>query len=629
MLLNRRRKETVERNFRGHVGWVLSLFLIGLGMKFRMVLKSDRPLPYLDQWDAEAVNTYLPYFNHTLSFTGLFKAHNEHRIVFTRIYDLVLLLLNGQWDSELQMAFNAIFHCAALAGFGWLMARVMGKENWPFIWLPLALALALPFAWENTLAGFQSQFYFLIIFALLTLWLLGTSEPWTRHWWLGVVCGVLGLFTMASGFMAAAAVAALCLAEVAREPRTWRRHLPTLLVCGGLTLAGLLLKANVPRHQILKAQSLLALQLSLGKNLAWPSVFQASVVPLNLLPLLLLAWMHFHSAERQSRAERMTLAIGLWGMLQAAAAAYARGGEMGYAPAWRYMDTESFIMIANCLSIVLLVRHYRQRLEWRPLWYAGFALWGVACISGLWYLTWRVDKWAIPTWEGNQAKRLAVTRAFMATDDPHVFDKVEELDLPHLNTSELMSLLRNNQIRQILPACARESLRVAHRGDSDGAFVTNGCSLSTNDPPTERSWGSFSGAGAAARGEFESVPVAASTLPFLEIPVAGDLGEPGLSLELIELQTGKVTPVKPLTAPGPKWANVYVKAPAGEFKVVARDESETKWFAFKEPRETGRLSYWARQMLKTWKYCLVAGVGFLLWSVVTFARQTFPSKERA
>src|ERR1700733_8428403 len=106
----------MDRNFRGDLGWVLSLFLIGLGMKFRMVLKSDSPLPYFDQWDAEAVNTYLPYFHHTLSLGGLFTAHNEHRIVLTKVYDLILLLMNGQWDSELQMAFNAVIHCAGLAG---------------------------------------------------------------------------------------------------------------------------------------------------------------------------------------------------------------------------------------------------------------------------------------------------------------------------------------------------------------------------------------------------------------------------------------------------------------------------------------------------------------------------------
>jgi hypothetical protein len=624
----RRWKETAQQSIRGHLGWVLSLFLIGLGIKFMMVLKSDSPLPYYDQWDAEAVNTYLPYFHHTLSIAGLFKAHNEHRIFFTRVYDLLLLLLNGQWDSELQMALNAILQCAALAGFGWLMARLMGRENWLFIWPPLVLALVLPFGWENTLAGFQSQFYFLLIFALLTLWLLGMNEPWTLRWSLGVVAGILGLFTMASGFVAEAAVGAMSVLDMGKEPRTWRRHLPTLLVCAGITASGLLLKVDVPKHHIFKAQSLLALEKSLGRNLAWP-VVQGWDVPLNLLPLILLAWMYAHSRERQSPAERMILATGFWAILQGMAAAYARGGEFGHAPAWRYMDLESFIMTANCLSIVLLMQHYRQQLWRPPIWYAGFALWGVACIAGLWFLTNEAGRKAIPAWAVSQGKRLAAARAFMATDDPHVFDDVDDDNLPYPNREELTSLLRDQDIRRILPACAREPLRVARNGEGDGAFVTNGCVLANADAAAERCWGSFSGAGAGAQGSFESLPVMASALPYLEIPVAGDLGEPGLSLELIGLKTGKVTPVNPPLAPGEKWSNVYVKAPAGPFKVVARDESGTKWFAFKEPREVGRLSYWARQMLKTWKCCLVLGVGCLLWSLAGFARRFSPASETA
>jgi hypothetical protein len=59
--------------------------------------------------------------------------------------------------------------------------------------------------------------------------------------------------------------------------------------------------------------------------------------------------------------------------------------------------------------------------------------------------------------------------------------------------------------------------------------------------------------------------------------------------------------------------NVQVKAPDGEFKVVARDDSDTKWFAFKEPREMGRWSFWTLRLLAAWKYFVVLGVGgFLL-----------------
>jgi hypothetical protein len=103
----------------------------------------------------------------------------------------------------------------------------------------------------------------------------------------------------------------------------------------------------------------------------------------------------------------------------------------------------------------------------------------------------------------------------------------------------------------------------------------------------------------------------------LEISVAGDLGQPNLSLELIELATGKRIPIRPGKPPGEQWFNCYVKAPVGEFKIVARDSGGTGWFAFKAPREVGRLSFWAVQILRAWKYLLFAGVGLLLLDLAT------------
>ena len=58
-----------------------------------------------------------------------------------------------------------------------------------------------------------------------------------------------------------------------------------------------------------------------------------------------------------------------------------------------------------------------------------------------------------------------------------------------------------------------------------------------------------------------------------------------------------------------------MKAPASEFKIVARDASETAWFAFKAPREVGRLSFWAIQTLNAWKYLLFAGLGLFLFNL--------------
>jgi hypothetical protein len=140
-------------------------------------------------------------------------------------------------------------------------------------------------------------------------------------------------------------------------------------------------------------------------------------------------------------------------------------------------------------------------------------------------------------------------------------------------------------------------------------FVPRGWNLRKPDPPTEISWGSYNSQGAAATGTFESQPVPASRFPYLQIEVAGYLGQPGLSLEMVDLTTKERTPVKPRITPGAVWETCNVKAPKGDFTIVATDNSTTGWFAFKEPRELARLSYWNSRLLVLGPIMFFCGLG--------------------
>ncbi|HZQ47072.1 MAG TPA: hypothetical protein VFC07_08675, partial [Verrucomicrobiae bacterium] len=466
----------------------------------------------------------------------------------------------------------------------------------------------LPFAWENTIWGFQSQFYFLLFLSLLTIWLLGLSESFSIRWWLGVIAAVAALFTMASGFMAAVAVAALALFEILKQWRRWRRHLPALAVCLVIAAAGLISKPAFLKGYVFSAGSIGALLTAFSKNLAWPWVSMPWFALCNLFPLALFGWNYFRARDKEcSPAEKMVFGITIWVALQALGLAYARGAG-GKPPVSRYMDICSFVMIADWLCILTLLS--RQRLRFAPLLYAGFALWGIGCAAGLWRLSDRDLRLDIPDVELCQRLRLESMRAFLATDDATRLGLAEDCNF--LPIERQARLLRNPYIRHVLPSCVRDSLKVVRNEDNDQAFARNGFHLDEAEPPTEISWGSYSRNGAGARGGFETLPVKKSSLPFLEIPVAGDLGEAGLSLELVDLATGKTTTVQPPRIAGGRWLNVYVQAPAGEFKLLARDTSETKWFAFKEPRELGRLSLWTLRLLAAWKYILAAGLGCLL-----------------
>jgi hypothetical protein len=538
-------------------------------------------------------------------------------------------LLNKQWDGRLEMVTDAVLHCATIAGLGWLMSRWLAKRYWILLWLPLALVLVLPFGWENSLAGFQSIFYFFLLLSLLTLWLLGTRPPGSAGWCCGATAAVLSLFTLASGFLAAAAVFGLVVLRVWRRPQCWKQHMPTLAICVSVILAGLLLKADVRHHHVFLAHSVGDFLAALGANLAWPWIVVPPFALLNLLPLGVLAWRYLWTSREDRPAQDLTLAIGLWTLLQAAAIAYARGAD-GKPPGWRYMDSTSFILIADCFSIALLLNDYprpagqsRLARSARHILLSGFILWGLASAAGLALLNLRAWQIDIPESQFYHRAQLQTARAFMATDDISILDRTPKPEIalyegdplapqPLHQGQKLADMLHNPVVRSILPACARFPLEVRPDPDATHGFTPRGFRLARREPPTEVSWGSYSTQDPGATLTFESLPVPKSRLPYLEVSVAGDLGKHGLSLEFIDLVTHKRTLVKPMKTPGEKWLQCYVTAPAHEFKIVARDASQTGWFAFKAPCEVGRFSFWAVQILRIWSYFLCAGIVLFL-----------------
>ena len=368
-------------NFGSHFAWATSLFLTGLGAKLGLIFIYGRSLPYLDQWPGEGIELFVPWFTGHFSVATLFSPHNEHRIFFTRLLDLALLLLNGQWDSLLEMACNAVILCAGVAAFGWAAAALLGKRSWPLVWTVLALDLAVPFAWENTLWGFQSQFYFLLIFSWLTIWLLGLNPAWSRRWWLGALAALAAVFSIATGFLAAAAVIAVTGLAALKQPTAWRRHLPTWSFCAAIIVLGVALKFSVPVDHTTEARNVGDFLQTLGKSLAWPWALWPWYAPFNYVPLLLLGWVCLRSSEPPRPGERLIFGMAAWATLQGLAGAYARSIG-GMAPAWRYMDSLSFILISGALAAFVLLTNYRARFH-APFLQLVLTAWAIGSVIGL------------------------------------------------------------------------------------------------------------------------------------------------------------------------------------------------------------------------------------------------------
>src|SRR5688500_15731745 len=98
------------------------LFLLIVVANWATFDRYGSAIPDWDQWDAEAVELFIPWFDRDHFPRHLVHPHNEHRIILTMLQYLALVLLNGQWDSRLEAVTNALLH-AALAVALWQCGR--------------------------------------------------------------------------------------------------------------------------------------------------------------------------------------------------------------------------------------------------------------------------------------------------------------------------------------------------------------------------------------------------------------------------------------------------------------------------------------------------------------------------
>ncbi len=187
---------------------LLALFLLILGAKFCVMRACSSPLPFFDQWDGEGGNLLQPFLHGRLRLADIFAFHVQHRIALTRLLVLGLFEANGgQWDTQVEMIVAAVLHALCAVVLGIVLIRRLGTAVEDKLLAVLALLFALPFDWENTLSGgFESCFYFLLLFSTLTIWGLACHRPGSAAWWTGVGAAVLSWFTLASGPLTALVV---------------------------------------------------------------------------------------------------------------------------------------------------------------------------------------------------------------------------------------------------------------------------------------------------------------------------------------------------------------------------------------------------------------------------------------
>lgn len=601
---------------------LLCLFLLVLGARLWLVQTHSTPLPFWDQWDGEGAVLIKPWLEGHLRFSVFFVPHNEHRIVLTRLLALGLFIVNGQWDAQLEMAVNAVL-CAATAGaIAFAAQRIFPARQQLAIGALVGLLFVLPFAWENTLAGFQSQFYFLLIFSLVALWGFCICAPLSVGWWIGITAAALACLSMSSGFLVAAAFLGLFVFRFFLRRERWNRAEAALALFSLVLLAiGLTTRVTVPLHAALQADSIRAFLVTFGRSLAWPLIGSPwFAIPLQM-PLLILAFRYGVAARGtfvipRSRPLELLLATGLWVWLQTAAIAFARGGS-GLPPASRYQDLLALGLLLNFLCLAFLLWQseaaaLKHRISFRLI-LAG--AWIFLCAVGLIRLTIQNFQSDLPERRRLLLAEVENVRGYLATGD---FDRYLAgkplMEIPYPVPETLAGYLSDPVLRRVLPYNVREALPLESAQATTPAeqpFLENAYPDGLEKLGFRSVWGSWRAEDRAEKRRWDGVIRPTAGLPYLCFAIAGELDGRGLSLRLRKAtdKNAKALAVADHSLGRNIWWDGFVPLPGpGPLAIVAKDHHPSGWFAFAAPTEVGRLSYWAQRLLNAGRSIFLFGI---------------------
>jgi hypothetical protein len=245
-----------------------------------------------------------------------------------------------------------------------VLRPILDHTSWIVFVLFSLVIFSLPFGWQNTLAGFHSAWYFLLLFSIAGLVTIVDAAALTLRWWLATLLLIASCFCMAGGVLTVAAAFAVCVVQFAVGRRSGLVELLALAVLGAVTAAMVWSIPVVEGHAPLRAHSIGQFVRALLQISSWPALpgRQPAIIDLLRAALInapaLLVSIHVIRL-RPSLADRrwLLLALAGWATLQAAVIAYGRA-TAPTSP--RYLDVFAIALLLNGVCLLYLLRVFKE-----------------------------------------------------------------------------------------------------------------------------------------------------------------------------------------------------------------------------------------------------------------------------
>jgi hypothetical protein len=441
----------------GRVLAALSAALFVLGGHLWMIARASSPVPVHDQWLAEGEMLYVPLVEDRLTLTPIIHPHAEHRIVPTRALAVGLFALNDRvWDVRLQMTVNALLAAALTSLFVLIASRVLGPRALVLFALVFGVGFASPLFYGNALWGFQSQFYFLLLFSVAHLDLVLRHQAFSGRWWIGVICSLLACVSMGSGFFSAAVVAVITVGQfaVSRERPSKRSALLNLSVHLALCAIAVSWSSGLTPTTIHWSSVIH----TFVHCLSWPHRYYNPVGIWVWLPFMIFVGTLARPSQR-TPATYVVLALGLWVLAQIVAISIVRSTPaIVITP--RYYEILGLGVVANALALYSVwqrANSIARSVLVKSALFVPVLAWTLAVGFQAWHFAAghaRDDLRVLAGYASIQTERV---RTFLSTDDVAVLKTVPYPQVPHPDAEYLARLLRTPSLRNALPVELRNS----------------------------------------------------------------------------------------------------------------------------------------------------------------------------
>ncbi len=575
-------------------------------------------VPFADDWTTVAWLERWSQGEHHWQF--VFERHGAHFYAFARASSLLCFLLNGAYDMRLEFVIGALVAGGYAAIVQALFARGIPARQNLLLSLAVVFLIGIPFAGHRVSWGFLSGFAATMSFSLLALSLVVFRRD---RWWHAFAALVLAL--MATWSLGSGCLVCLAIVAVAGLRSFFRRRCSgpdALLIAASLALF-LYAFISMPRGEAAAPRpGVIQFFTTVLKAAAWPNVFLPASALVTLLPVGLFVWRYIRLSRWRTSANEFTLAVAALVLLQTVGMGLFRADEGNFnMPSNRYTD---ILVLLPLLSAICLRRLWQETPVGFPV--RVFTLGTITLLAfgfslHLLYRTWPFvarenGEWPEPPKVGDLRRWISEEPSVLpaGTDETRDIAPAEVLR-PWLRTAGTNPVLASADV-------IGWPLSPVNAGAAN--FLPGAAHPAYFGRPAANYWGSYH---PEMREAFTARFISNAFVPQRDYIVVEFLLDkrarfsayriPEAKLELVDEAAGTREDLLPkLRTTFPSLLRdrdaIYARVhPGTSYHLEATDASETAWFAFSEPRASGRCTPFTEGLAQSGKWILLFSISFV------------------